>query len=67
MNKDQAQGKTKEAVGGLQQKAGELTGDEDLEARGAAKRVEGKTQGTIGKVKHAVGDVKDAVKDAVRR
>jgi uncharacterized protein YjbJ (UPF0337 family) len=67
MNKDQAQGKAKEAVGGLQQKAGELTGDEDLEAQGADKRVEGKTQGAVGKVKHAASDVKDVVKDAVRR
>jgi uncharacterized protein YjbJ (UPF0337 family) len=65
MNRDQIAGKAKEAVGGIQETTGNMTGDEDLEARGTAKRLEGKTQGAVGKVKHAANDLKDAVKDAV--
>ena len=67
MNRDRVEGKAKEVVGGMQEKAGELSGDEDLEARGAAKRGEGKVQGAVGKVKDAANDVKDAVKDAIDR
>ena len=37
-NKDQFEGKAKELGGSAQEKAGEVTGDEDLEARGAANR-----------------------------
>jgi len=67
MNRDRVEGKAKEVVGGMQEKAGELNGDEDLKARGATKRGKGKVQGTVGKVKDAATDVKDAVRDAIDR
>jgi uncharacterized protein YjbJ (UPF0337 family) len=67
MNKDRIEGKAKEASGWAKDKAGEMTGNEDLEGRGEAERVEGKTQGAWGKAKDAMGDAKDAVKDAVKR
>jgi len=60
VNKDHIEGKTKEATGRAKDKAGEMTGNEDLEARGEAERVEGKTQGAWGKAK-------DAIRDAAKR
>jgi len=60
-------GKVKEGAGWAKDKAGELTGDEELEARGEAERVEGKAQGAWGKVKDAARDAKEVVKDKLRR
>ena len=61
MDKDRVEGKAKEATGWAQDKAGEVTGDQDLEARGEAQSAEGKGQGALGKVKDAARDVKDSV------
>ena len=52
-NKDEVQGRVKEA-------AGDLTDDKDLKR-------EGKIDQATGKAKDAVGDVGDKVKDAVDR
>ena len=65
MDRDRMEGKVKEGTGWAQDKAGEVTGNRDMEARGEADRVEGKAQGALGKVKDAVGDAADAVKDKV--
>jgi len=62
-NKDRVQGKAKEAIGSVQEKAGQLTGDRDMEAEGTARKYEGKGQNFVGKVKGKVEDVKDAVID----
>jgi uncharacterized protein YjbJ (UPF0337 family) len=67
MDQDRIAGKAKEATGTAKDKAGELTGNDELEARGEAERTEGKAQGAVGKVKDAAGDAVDAVKDAVKR
>lgn len=67
MDKDRMEGKAKEATGWAKDKAGEATGDRDLEARGEAERTEGKAQGALGKVKDAAKDAGDAIKDAVKR
>jgi len=67
MDKDKMEGKTKEATGWAKDKAGEATGDKELEAKGEAERTEGKAQGAMGKMKDAAGDAVDAVKDAVKR
>jgi uncharacterized protein YjbJ (UPF0337 family) len=58
-NRDQVEGKGREIGGAVQEKAGDVTGDEDLEARGAANKTEGKVQGAVGKVKEKAGDLKD--------
>ncbi len=50
-NEDKAEGTAKEAIGAVKQKTGELVGNEDLEARGAAERAEGKVQDKVGDVK----------------
>jgi uncharacterized protein YjbJ (UPF0337 family) len=51
MNKDEAEGRVKEA-------AGDLTGDKDLER-------EGKTDQAAGKVKDGVDSVSDKAKDVI--
>ena len=67
MERDRMEGKGKEALGGVQEQAGKLTGDEETEARGAAEQIEGQAQGTMGKAKDAAGDAADKVKDAFKR
>lgn len=57
MNKDQVKGALKDAAGKVQEKAGELVGSKEQEAKGIAKQVEGKTQ-------KGYGDAKEALKDA---
>jgi uncharacterized protein YjbJ (UPF0337 family) len=64
-NSDETEGKLEQAKGWVKDKAGELTGNERLEAEGEAQRAEGKTQETWGKVKSGVGDAVKAVGDAI--
>lgn len=56
MDKDRIKGKMKDIAGRVERKAGELTGNKELEAEGADKQVEGKIQNTVGKVKDAAKD-----------
>jgi uncharacterized protein YjbJ (UPF0337 family) len=58
MNKQRIEGGLKKATGTIKEKAGQMTGDRDLEA-------EGKTDKAEGKVRSAVGHVKDAAKEIV--
>ena len=67
MDRDRVEGKVKEATGWAQDKGGEVTGDEQMEARGEADRTEGKAQGAVGKVKDAARDAMDTVKDKTKR
>ena len=66
-NKDEVKGKWEQAKGWVKDKAGEATGNKDLESRGEAERAAGKTQETWGKVKHGVGDAIKDVADAVNK
>ncbi|WP_312161697.1 CsbD family protein [Phenylobacterium sp.] len=59
MHKDTIKGAAKEAVGSVKQAAGKATGDQRLEAEGAAEKLEGKIQ-------KGVGDIKDAARDALK-
>jgi uncharacterized protein YjbJ (UPF0337 family) len=58
MNKDQVEGKVKDVAGRIERQAGEWTGDQEKQADGALKQVEGKAQ-------NAWGNAKDAVKKAI--
>ncbi len=60
MHKDEAKGAAKDIAGSVKQAAGKATGDERLEAEGAAQRVEGKVQ-------KGVGALKDAARDALSK
>ena len=59
MNKDQAKGVVKDAVGKVQEKAGEATGSTEHRAKGLAKQVEGKTQKKVGDAKEVLKDEAD--------
>lgn len=48
MNRDQAKGRMKEAVGKLQQKAGKVTGSLKQQAKGLGKEAAGKLQKDVG-------------------
>jgi len=62
-NQDEMKGKFREGTGAMQQKAGEVTGDSDMETKGAATKNEGKLEGAWGKVKGAAENAAEAVKD----
>ena len=55
MNKNQVEGAVKDAAGKVQQKTGELVGNDKQQVKGVVKQAEGKTQ-------KAVGDIENSVK-----
>jgi uncharacterized protein YjbJ (UPF0337 family) len=59
INKDQVEGRVKEAKGTIKEVAGKLVGNESMEAKG-------KIQKNVGKVQAKFGDVKEDVKDATK-
>jgi uncharacterized protein YjbJ (UPF0337 family) len=61
--RDRWEGKGKEALGTMKEKAGEVTDNEDLEAEGKADKYEGKAQDAWGKVKETGREVKEKVTD----
>lgn len=48
--KDKAEGKKDQAIGAVKEKTGQLTGNEDLEARGTVQKTAGKVQDKVGDV-----------------
>src|SRR5689334_12417496 len=64
-NHDELSGKWEQTKGWVKDKAGEITNNPDLEAKGEAQRAEGETQESWGKLKRGVGDAVDAVGDAI--
>ena len=67
MNKDEIEGKWEKAKGYVKDKAGEATGNAELEAEGEAQRAGGKIQEKAGKLRRKVGetvkDIRDRIKD----
>jgi uncharacterized protein YjbJ (UPF0337 family) len=61
MDKDKIKGKTNEMVGAARRKAGDATGNESMEAKGAAQQMKGKGQGMVGDAKKKADDLKDKV------
>jgi uncharacterized protein YjbJ (UPF0337 family) len=60
MDRQRMEGGLKKTTGAVKEKAGQMTGDRDLEA-------EGKVDKTEGDVRSAVGKVKDAARDIFRK
>jgi uncharacterized protein YjbJ (UPF0337 family) len=58
---DKVKGKTNEMVGAARRKAGDMTGNESMEAKGAAQEMKGKGQGMVGEAKDKADDLKDKV------
>lgn len=52
--KDELAGKVHEVKGAVKEKAGQVTGNPDLEAEGAGERVAGKVQKKIGQVEEVL-------------
>jgi uncharacterized protein YjbJ (UPF0337 family) len=63
MNRDEIKGKAEKAKGYVKEKAGEVTGNRDLEAEGAAERAGGAVRETIGKVERKVEKVAEDLTD----
>src|SRR3954462_7953258 len=66
MDSDRVTGKMKDFAGKAQEKFGEMTGNEEQEAKGAGKQAEGKVQNTFGNLKDAGRNIADDVKNAGR-
>ncbi|MCC6327694.1 MAG: CsbD family protein [Acidobacteria bacterium] len=64
-NRDEAEGKWEKTKGTVKDKAGEVTGDRDMESEGERQRAAGETQESWGKFKHGVSDAVDSVGDAI--
>lgn len=62
---DKAKGRVKEAAGKLKEKLGSAIGDEALETRGAAQRLEGKKDRLKGEIKDRVDDIKGRIEAGV--
>ena len=58
MNKNQVKGVTKQIVGEVQEKAGQLVGSKEQQIKGLAKQIAGKTQSSIGDIEHAAAEFK---------
>ena len=56
MNKDRAKGTIDEMVGVAKRKAGELTGDTQLQVEGMVQQVKGKVENAWGKAKDVVDE-----------
>jgi uncharacterized protein YjbJ (UPF0337 family) len=56
---DKAKGKMNEAVGAARAKAGDMTGNEEMEAKGRGQQLKGKAQGAAASAKSAAGKVAD--------
>ena len=65
INKDEVKGKWEQAKGTVKDKAGELVGNDRLEAEGEAQRAGGETQESWGKFKRGVSDAVDSVGEAI--
>jgi len=63
MDKDELKGKAKDIAGRVERQAGEWTGNEETQAKGALKQGEGKIQNAFGKAKDALKKPSDADRD----
>ena len=54
MDRQRMEGGLKKATGTIKEKAGQITGDRDLEAEGTVEKGEGHIRSAVGKVKDAV-------------
>ncbi len=60
MNKDQVKGRVEQSTGKLKEAAGQLVGNDRLEAEGKAEKIKGKVQA-------GYGDAKESAKDKVKK
>ena len=58
---DRMKGKTNQGIGSVKEMAGKATGNEDMEAEGAAQKTKGKVEDTAGRAKDKVKEIADKV------
>ena len=66
-NRDEVEGKFDQAKGAIKDKAGEATGDRDLEAEGESERAGGRMQEGFGTARRKVGEAISDVGKTVGR
>jgi uncharacterized protein YjbJ (UPF0337 family) len=66
MNKDEMEGKWEKAKGTVKEKAGEVTGDHEMEAEGAAQQAAGEAQDTFGKARRKAGEAVEDLGDTIK-
>lgn len=59
-------GKVKKLTGRVKEAAGVLTGNEELEEKGAAERAEGAVEESLGKARRKVGELVESVAKAIK-
>lgn len=64
MNNNERQGKTENVKGRVKEAVGVMTGNKDLESRGAQERAQGAAQEQVGKASRKVGE---AIEDLGRK
>ena len=67
MNRDEIEGKEKNVKGRIKEAAGAVTGNEDLEQRGAEERSEGQAQHDLGRARRKVGEAIADLGDEIKR
>ncbi|HWQ32678.1 MAG TPA: CsbD family protein [Blastocatellia bacterium] len=64
-NKDELEGKGKKIKGAVKDKAGEITGNRELETEGKAERAEGHVQEQGGRIRRKTGEAIEDVGKAI--
>ena len=63
MDKDRIKGTMNDVKGRVERQAGEWTGDEEAQVKGAMDQAKGKAQNALGKAKDAVRDTADKLRE----
>jgi uncharacterized protein YjbJ (UPF0337 family) len=66
MNKDELEGKWEKAKGTVKDKAGEVTGDRELEAEGEAQKAAGDVQDEFGRARRKAGEAVEDLGDKIK-
>ena len=66
MTNHETHGKVEKLTGQVKEAAGVLTGNKELEKKGATQRAEGAVEESLGKAKRKVGELVDAVATAIK-
>jgi uncharacterized protein YjbJ (UPF0337 family) len=67
MNRDERDGKAENVKGRVKEAAGIVSGDEELENKGAAERAEGEARRSVGEARRKVGEAIEDFGKKVRR
>jgi len=67
MNRDEIDGKEKNVAGRIKQATGTLTGNRDLEEKGADERAEGNVQEGLGRGRRKLGEAIEDLGEEIKR